>query len=387
VRHVVRLGGTIPKDKVEPTFLRLGAFTGEFVLENFEIDGFKRAVEMGRAGTFRFLNVYAHSGLGSGFGNLNTGGPNGDPYRNIERPSRFEASFCGVEVSHYGQSNHTHNFYMHASLGGGGGRPELLALGPDVYDTWSRVNVVDSFIHSARWSSNFKSIANENNVVNSRIWSTLTGTGVDDGLPVDNSQAEIDITLAADILVTGSDIRKYKPDRRTGGSAVISLRARMTALRGSHVPLMWRPYRTRAKDPATGKSYPTPPSAKNIRHPAHSPQWWDELGGKKHFITRIKDTRISFSGVATDRLSALEVYHTHWLWDGGTGYSPCLLPMPPNAYERAHVYLENVDYVGFGPEQRVSLRGLVHSKNCREPRPPGPTLESWRRFGVVDVIE
>ncbi len=128
-----------------------------------------------------------------------------------------------------------------------------MALGPDVFDTWSRVNLVDSFVHSARWASNFKSIANENNIINSRIWSSLSGSGVDDGLPVDNAQAEIDITLASDILVQDSDLRKFKPDPRTAGTAVISLRARMTALRGSHIPLIWSPYHRRITDKETGK--------------------------------------------------------------------------------------------------------------------------------------
>ncbi len=108
----VRLGGTVPKDLVTPSFLQIASPNGRFALENFEIDGYRQAVEMGSAGEYRFLNVYAHSGLGNGFSNKNTGGPAKDPYRNIAKPSRFNASFCGVEVSHYGQGNHTHNFYM-----------------------------------------------------------------------------------------------------------------------------------------------------------------------------------------------------------------------------------------------------------------------------------
>ncbi len=75
------------------------------------------------------------------------------------------------------------------------------------------------------------------------------------------------------------------------------------------------------------------------------------------------------------------------VWDGGKGESPCLLPMPTNAYERAHVYLDNVSFEGFDPDQRVRQRDFVHSSACQQSRPAGPTLESWQRYGVIEVTD
>jgi hypothetical protein len=384
VKKITRVGGTIPKEQVTGMFLVLGDGTPEsFVMENFEVDGYNYGLRLGPSGKRKLLNVYAHSGYGgNGISNVNTGNKS-DIWTSLARRSRFELNLCGVEVSHYGQGNHSHNFYMHRSLGGGGESEALMAI-DGAFDSWTAVNIVDSFIHSARWSSNFKSIANENNIYNTRIGSTALTFGVDDGLPEDHSQAEVDIALAAQSMIKDSDFRKFKPDLTgKGGSAVVAYRARMTAMRGNDVPMIWYPYHIRQADPKTGKKTLVTPENHYPDHPIHTQAWWKAQNGAKQFINRMEDTDITITGPYAHKLSAVTIYHTRWLWDDGN--SPCLLPMPENAYERAHVYMKDVSMEGFRQGKEIEVRGFQHSKRCRESRPKKPTLQGWRRFGVYTI--
>ena len=169
-RH--KLGGTIPGDQVTPAFLSVSGTSHQTILiENIHVDGYKGALKFADKGTNIVRNSWFHHGAHNGISSGNTGGPSKNPYKGIENRNRFSLEMCGSEISHYGQGNHTHNFYMHRGLGGGGEDPSWMGMG--AYDSWSEITLVDNLCHSPGWASCFKSIANKNNILNNKFYSEL----------------------------------------------------------------------------------------------------------------------------------------------------------------------------------------------------------------------
>lgn len=344
-----KLGGTVPHEEVESHFLSASGAHHNVLIEGIEVDGYKSAIKYGDRGEYIIRNSWLHHGPGSGVSSGNTGGSGKNPYRGIEDPSRFSLEVCGSEVSHYGQGNHTHNFYMHRALGGG--------PGGDGFDTWSAVLLVDNVIHSPGWASAYKSIANENVIINNTFFSHLYGGSRF------HAQMLVDIPSCSRNMIKGNRFFSSKPSKNAGGSAILGLRGRRTAMRGCEVPLAWHPY--------TNKNSPVP-LAKDPNDPVHTEQWWTEQNGRIWFPAIIEDNVFTVSGTYRHRQTAIEISGTYWVYEGPKKVS-CFLPTPNNWYERSRLYSSGNTFTGFkkGKIYKTILR--KHNKNCvNQPQPPGP---------------
>ena len=271
-----KYGGTIKKADLKPAFFTAHNDDHTVLVEGIEVNGYKSAFKLGKSGDYTLRNLRAHGGPGDGISNSNTGGPGKDPYRGIETPSRFRLQACGVEVSHYGQGNHKHNFYIHRALGGW---PRY------GFDTRNEFTLVDSNIHSPGWASAVKSIANRNNFYNNTITSHIFG---EEGF---HAQMLIDVSACSVNIIVGNLLRNFKPTKRAGGSAVVGLRGRRTAMRGCDIPITWYPYTN---------TFSAIPLARDPSHPVHSEKWWSELNGKIWFPSIIYNNTIEVLCVSRD---------------------------------------------------------------------------------------
>ena len=357
-----KLGGTIPRDQVPRAFLSVSGFNHQTVLiENIHVDGYKGALKFANRGTNVVRNSWFHHGGHNGISSGNTGGPAKKPYKGIEQHNRFSLEMCGSEISHYGQGNHTHNFYMHRGLGGGGENADWMAMG--AYDSWSEVTLVDNLCHSAGWASCFKSIANKNNIYNNKFYSELV---TDPSFIGKGKQAQmlIDIPSCSHNIITGNELHNFKPTKRAGGSALIGLRGRRTAMRGCEVPLVWTPYKN--------NSNPVP-QARFPSSPIHTDAWWSEQKEKIFFPTVLSNNRITVAGEFAHRQSAVHIWGTYWLYEGPKKVS-CFLETPATWYERSRLYASNNTYVGFKDRASIYVvKTRRHNPKClNQPAPGGP---------------
>lgn len=356
-----RLGGTIPADQVATAFLIAGEVHHNILIENIHVDGYKSALKLGKKGTNVIRNSWFHHGPHNGISSGNTGGPGKDPYRGIENTNRFTLEACGLEVSHYGQGNHAHNFYMHRGLGGGGENPYWLAK--NSYDSWSEVTLIDSLIHSPGWASAYKSIANKNNIHNNRFYSTLK-TDPSFSMAGKHAQMLIDVPSCSENYITGNELHNFKPSKNAGGSAVIGLRGRRTAMRGCDIPLVWLPYATKEVQV---------PTARNPGAAIHNKEWWTTQKGDVWFPTVFENNLVTVSGEYAARQTAIEIYGTYWIYEGPKKVS-CYLETPETWYERSRLYADKNTYVGFKDKEHIyATVARKHHKNClNQPQPGGP---------------
>lgn len=357
-----KLGGTIPRDQVPRSFLSVSGSNHHTVLiENIHVDGYKGAIKFANKGTNVIRNSWFHHGGHNGISSGNTGGPSKNPYKGIEQRNRFSLEMCGSEISHYGQANHTHNFYMHRGLGGGGENPDWMAMG--AYDSWSEVTLVDNLCHSPGWASCFKSIANKNNIYNNKFYSELV---TDPSFIGKGKQAQmlIDIPSCSHNIITGNELHNFKPTKRAGGSAIIGFRGRRTAMRGCEVPLVWTPYKN--------KSSPIP-QARFPDSPIHTEAWWKEQKGKIVFPTVLSNNKITVSGEFAHRQSAIHIWGTYWLYEGPKKVN-CFLETPTNWYERSRLYASDNTYIGFKDKASIYVvKARRHNEKClNQPAPKGP---------------
>lgn len=371
------LGGTIPADQVATAFLIAAQLHHTLLIENIHVDGYKSALKLGTKGTHVVRNSWFHHGPHNGISSGNTGGPGKDPYRGIEDTNRFSLQACGLEVSHYGQGNHTHNFYMHRGLGGGGENPYWLAEGS--YNSWSEVTLIDSLVHSPGWASAYKSIANKNNIHNNRFYSTLK-TDPSFSMKGKHAQMLIDVPSCSQNTITGNELHNFKPSANAGGSAIVGLRGRRTAMRGCDIPLVWLPYAT--KDVRV-------PTAKNPNAAIHTAQWWTAQEDTIWFPTIFENNLVTVSGKYAMRQTAIEIYGTYWIYEGPKKVG-CFLETPETWYERSRLYANKNTYVGFKDREHIyATVARKHNKNCLnqpQPKGPGPSSDLYQA-GPLEVYQ
>ena len=397
ISNAYSLGGTIPINDVtkrSPEWFKGGGNGFELMVENIHVDGYKKALSLASSGIYKIRNSYFHHGSSNGISNTNTGNAR-NFLRSVAEPSRFTMEFCGSEISHYGQGNHTHNFYMHRSLGGGGGSQELKAVYPMLFDTWSKNVIVDSIIHSAGWASNFKSIANEVIIVNNKIYSELATdpsyTNFDENGDFSSgrfaAQMLIDVSACSKVTIKGNELYNFKVDKPSkGGSALIGVRRRRTAMRGCDIPLAWWPY---GYGPDESKTYPAElnQSAGSLalgRGSVHTDGFWSSLGGKVHFPWIVENNLFSVQGPYSSRQTAMHLYGTSYVFEGPKKVS-CSLPSPKNWYERSRVYLKNNTYIGFKDMSHIyeSKTGSGKNANCPKPYPETRSSVKQQRFEIL----
>ena len=356
------IGGTIPNREVRGIWLEVLDGDTSLLVENLHVDGYKKQVRMPTFGHFILRNNYLHHATQDAINNANSGGSERDAYKGIDGPGRFHLEMCGNEIAHSGQGNFKHNTYMHRSLGGIGDHPELDVGGPGLHDTWTKVTYVDNLCHSPRWSSCFKSIANENVVIGNRFYTRLE-TDPSYDMAGMSAQMLIDVANCSQNIIRGNALYAWKDGERgnEGGSAAIGIRGRKTAMRGCDTPMMWHPYENHAQPTA-------------IEGPAHTEAFWSALGGRIFFKTVIEDNYIEVVGRYANRLMGLEVTGTYPAYD--VRNRRCELPTPMNWYERSRTYVSNNTWVGFDPAKvYVANPGSHNYQHCHgyeDTRPPGP---------------
>lgn len=400
-----RAGGTIPLEFIKKhaaQFFAGGGPNPQVWFENFEIDGFNKIVSLGDTGIFEFRRFYGHSGFNDGISSSNSGNHNADDgflaslYRD---QCNLRLTFWRTELSHWGQGNFKHNAYTHGCFGGAAGTDIVQQLketfGPDFElpgvfpEHRVRVTLADSVWHSPRWASVFKSISDEINIINSKLCTTASVCGIDDGLPRDTSQAVIDIAAMADVTIRDSEIICYK-NGQEGGGICAAARSRKTALRGARTPVVWWPYHREYVYTADGTKYREIPERLIPDSPIHTEEFWTKLNGQKWFTWTFKNThfkQIIEPGTGREN-PAITVHPTAWLFDGGRGNNACRIPMPVTAYELVeYLIYPDVTFEGFAENVWV-YKGFGHEDRCIYPMPTEyPTGASFKRFGVVRYVE
>lgn len=370
------LGGTIPRHSVTPYFFRMALDTQwhQVMFENLHIDGYGGALKLGNSGHYVVRNSYMHHGPDNGVASANL------EYvqdRGGDTDIGFSLQVCGSEISHYGQDNSKHNFYVHRALGGGGENPLWMALG--AANSWSEVAVVDSVIHSPGWGSAFKSIANRNVIVGNKFFSELT---TDTSYPVSerfSAQMLIDVPSCSTNIIRNNSLHGVKNTRRAGGATMLGLRNRRTAMRGCDIPMAWH------WESFGDASVPT-----KIDGPAHDDDWWRNLNGGVLFSTSIEDNVFEVEGIYSHLQTAIEFAGTYPVYEGFMKQS-CLLPTPESWYERSRVYLKDNVYAGFSDSSKIfRVAARKHSILCQDqsqPTGPGPVkkLESVIGMGLGEI--
>jgi hypothetical protein len=250
-----------------------------------------------------------------------------------------------------------------------------------LFDTWSKNIVVDSIIHSAGWASNFKSIANEVILVNNKIYSELATDPLYSNFDENGvfqsgrfaAQMLIDVPACSKVIVKGNRLYNFKVDEPAkGGSALIGVRRRRTAMRGCDIPFAWWPY---GNGPEKSELYPvqlrqTSNSLTLGPAPVHTEEFWKSLGGKVHFPWIVEDNLFSVQGPYSERQTAVHLYGTYYVFEGPKKVS-CYLPTPENWYERSRVYFRNNTYKGFKDLSKIyELKGGArNNSNCPKPYP------------------
>lgn len=401
-----RLAGTIPQDWLKQNAGRFLVVPSSNVnpniwLENFEVDGYNQMVSLGDTGVIQLWKIYGHSGLNDGITSTNSGWanhPDGFLASLDEDECNLNLTFWQTELSHWGQGNYKHNAYTHGCIGGAKdtGIVEKLqsVFGPEynlpgVYpDHKTTVSLLDSVWHSPRDSSVFKSLADEVNIINTKLCTNAKVCSVQDHLPLDNSKAVIDIAAMSNVTVRDSEIVCYK-NNYEGGGLCASARQRKTALRGGRVPAVWFPYFTGWNYTDEGVKYSQIPERLVPDSPVHTEGFWSALNGQKWYTWRYNNTvfrNIVEPGTFMEN-PAFTIYPTAWVYDGGRGQDDCKLPMPKTAYDLVQYLFQKVDFLGFKENIHV-YDEFIHNDRCAyDPPEDYPTVEGFKRFGIVEVSE
>lgn len=318
--------------------LRLYNSPGSHVLiENMHIDGYGTGVSNFAEFNLTVRNSYFHHGTSNGIGNSDI--DDGVNQGNLQ--------FCGNEVSHYGQGNFVHNFYLHRAVGGGGTEFEGTA-------NWSTITITDSILHSAYDSSVVKSIANQNTLLNNKFYGSLI---------TDPSYSVQESTMLADIIGCGKNVIRGNEfygtkSRATGNDILIGLRNRKS-IRGCDLPIGWS---------MDGVIPPT-----EIPGPYHTDEYWTDLNNEVVFGTQITGNTFYTSGEYAEKMYATTFMGTYPNYTEKTGSSiTCYLPMPDTWYERAKAIMSGNTYVGIDQDHAYRNFPPEHTTTCTVQPAPGP---------------
>jgi hypothetical protein len=294
-----------------------------------------------------FRNNWMHHQLSNGISQSNYGG---------KRPNKYGSEFCGNELSHAGNSNGEHGFYMHTAV-----KPP----------SSNSVVLLDNTVFSTAWSSGFKSIANRNLLLNNVF---ATWLPADTSWPVMYAQALVDIAGCAENIIDGNQFYYWKHAANAGGADSVQLRDRKTVLRGCHRP----PYGSdRWNDPRYWLSL----------HGAKLPEL-STIVRNNQFFARPPFDLPSGARSFDKKAVAIKDFGTGPLHGPGFGTN-ILLPLPKKCddqgnckvvyYERHETVVENNSYHGFGKKGERAYKS-VPMWHCR----PGRDNKRLKRQGFKD---
>jgi hypothetical protein len=317
-------GGTVPGS--HRPWLILDVYGGrprerQVLVENVHIDGYGGFVRLNNAGSFTIRNSYLHHATGDGF--KLTGIPEG------EGPGYgARLQFCGNEISHSGQGNIKHCFYIASNKSYGYGDQNIY------------VTLVDNLIHSCRRSSGFKSVARNNTIINNRFYNTL---GDDPSTPKYESDPLYErqySTFLVDVaacgenqIIKGNYFYSFRPEGEESDNSnwgyPVGIRNRKQAY-GCDRPHCYR----KGGVPATDTE-------------CWDPEWWAGLGKKRTLKLKIEDNTFRASGFKAGETPAIIDFGTYPNMRSGQFGVSCLLTPPPGWYERQRTYVENNIYYNY----------------------------------------
>ncbi len=175
------------------------------LVENLHIDGYGVAVQAPQSGHLVVRNNYIHHQIRNGIS------VNGVLDRDSGEGWGAKLEFCGNEISHSGNGNAKHGFYMHRSNRDGASIDIIL---------------VDNTLHSCAWSSCFKSVANSNLIVGNSFYKTRE---TDPSYSTMYSQMLVDVAACGETTIRNNKFYRWRPDpkvNRSPGGAPIGIRNR-----------------------------------------------------------------------------------------------------------------------------------------------------------------
>jgi hypothetical protein len=355
-------GGTIPDREAAPLWIDFARGAGEdnqtVLIENLHIDGYKEQVRMPAFGHLILRNNYLHHATRAVISNGTIG--NFNLYDSADTHGRFHLEMCGNEIAHTGTERFSKRISINRAPGGIGDHPDLDVGGAGLYDTWSKVSYVDNLCHSSRWSACFKSTANENLIVGNRFHTRLV---TDPSYSTERMPAQTLIELAncSQNTIRNNRLFASKDSEDAGGGALVNIGGESATLRGCDTPVMWHPYKNTLRPPV-------------IDGPAHTEQFWSDLGGEIFFSTRVEDNYFEVTGEDRNSLAGLEATGTYPTYQ--VRGERCELPTPMTWYERSRINVAGNTWVGFNPGGIYSVSGTGSDRQpCDDygkSLPPGP---------------
>lgn len=313
--------GRLPhKDVQGYLFAVAGEAKHPVAIRFFEADGYKSGVIAPSKGTIIIEGNYLHHGMSNGVSNSN----------NDTGEGGADVQMCGNEIAHYGQGNTVHGSYIHTSLEGAG-----VDQGLDGNPSWSKLTYVNNLCHSNPFSHCLKTITNETVIAGNWFYNTLE---TDKEFSERAGSTLVDVAACAKNTIRNNFFYFRKDSARSLGKQMVGVRNRKTKFRGCDKPRAW--------------SYDIPPVA--IPGPAHSSQYWTDLGGEIQFPTVIKNNIFIVAGKASKAVVPITMFGTYPNHETGLGSPSCWLPAPMTWYERSKVYTSGNTYIGIGGSPYLS---------------------------------
>jgi len=343
-------GGTIPKSGAGGEWV-MGATSGpsgKLLVEHVEVAGYKKWIQFSQHQKSVVRNAIFYGARVDGFGNSKT--QTGDT-----KTADTVIEFAGVKVSHSGQGNASHCFYMHR--------------GNEYSDV--RVTLVDSEVSSCNWSSGFKSIAEHNFISGTKFYKYKDIPG----LPRRYTGMMIDIAACGWTTVENSEFHMDRPDRTTPDGAMIGVRNRK-GIYGCDIPVGWsNDYVTLADGSRQWcERNPMLPECQRLDSDFWKPSYWASLNGEKIFPFNVRNNLVAVKpgGFKADRAVFIASNGTYPNYTYTLGGWACPLVPPTGWYERSMVYVNGNTYSGIVNKSYLFNNqpvGLGHPTRCL-PAPP-----------------
>lgn len=351
-----KLGGTVDQGG-GGTFMLQGD-NGDLLVENLMLTGYGTWFRSGRGGKNIYRNIYAHHATNDG--------NQVDSINGLSTQS-VDIEYCGNEMSHGGQDNAQHLFYMHRAT---------------VPDRKITVTLLDNVFHSCNWSSCFKSTANENYLHNNRFYKTVPPADYQPTDPEHNlttdplyerkyGQMPVDLISCSKNVVEDNYFYNYRPEPRGYASGWMVAFQNRRGIHGCDQPKGY------AGD--NMGAVPLPDSE------FWSPEYWESIEGtypQKSFVTGN-----TFENRGPEAKShAIASWGTYPIYASRSFGPACLLEAPEQWYERHKVYISGSTWIGFDEGSngvKTEARIPTHDPSCEGAIPSTAHLRSTDYFEVL----
>lgn len=367
-RHTGMDGGTVPttadtgvawSSTYKSTAPYFGTTWYTFLMENFEVDGYAPWVSMWAKKVVLRNNWFHHTRENGIHMPRNKD--------NYDFATDMTLEVCGNHISHGGQGNTRHNFYLHRNEETGGTGPDRVVAvaeeentGPTYQPIYKNIAwIVDNVIHNSGGSA-IKSTAQENHIIGNTIYADFP---TDPQWKPKPTTMLIDLISCAQNEIKNNDLHDNDPEARGWGDSTINFRLRKGEVVGCDAPMaytraMWDHSASQEQDKMTGS-------------PFWADAYWDDLiaqGRPKLFKSVVEGNTIRNIGAGAIKHRAIRTWGTYPV-NVTRSFSPaCWYESHPKWYERMHVYSDKNTYIGFAFDKIV-----MDSVEA-----PGNGIDDWR---------